>query len=209
MKQGALMSEQALFPPTPQPTLEMQEEFTLLMSLQLDGLLDSNEQQQFDSYLEHYPFFARQWQEWQRLHQRMIATPHVEPPPDFVERVGLCLLQGERRRRLWQGILFGGLVVLLWGGLAATLVGLGAFLLFSSGSRLSDLIYLLAYLSSTVGHWFTMLWDSLGAIVASPQAVVMLLLYITVATVLLSLWVRFLRRTTASPSADPVAASLM
>lgn len=201
------MSEQALFSPKPQPTLEMQEEFTLLMSLQLDGLLDGDEQQQFDSYLEHYPLFARQWREWQRLHHQMVATPHVEPPPDFVERVGLCLLQSERRRRLWQGLLFGALIVFLWSGLAATVVVLSAFLLFSQGARLNDLIYLLAYLSATVGHWFTVLWESLGAIAASPQAVVMVLIYVTVATLLLSLWVRFLRRTTDSPAAAPVVAS--
>jgi hypothetical protein len=201
------MSKQALFSSTPQPTLEMQEEFTLLMSLQLDGLLDGDEQQRFDSYLEHYPLFARQWREWQRLHHHMVATPHVEPPPDFVERIGLCLLQSERRRRLWQGLLFGGLIVLLWGGLVATVGGLGAFLLFSQGSRLNDLIYLLAYLSATIEHWFTMLWESLGAIAASPQAVAMVLIYVTLATLLLSLWVRFLRRTTDSPVADPVVAS--
>ncbi|RIK34669.1 MAG: hypothetical protein DCC55_32715 [Chloroflexi bacterium] len=202
------MSEQARFSPSPQPTPEMQEEFTLLMSLRLDNLLDSSEQQQFDSYVERYPLLARQWQEWQRLHQQIAATPHAEPPPGFVDRVELCLVQFERRRRLWQGILFGGLVVLLWSGLVATIVGLGAFLLLSQGVQLNDLIYLLAYLSSTVGHWFAMLRDSLGAIAASPQTMVMLLLYVTLATILLSLWVRFLRRTTTGQGDNSVAASV-
>ena len=46
---------------TPPP--HVQEEFSLLMSMALDELLDSSEHAEFDSYLATYPTLAREWQD--------------------------------------------------------------------------------------------------------------------------------------------------
>ena len=98
------------------PTPEQEEEFMLLMSLSLDNLADAGEAAQFEDYLTRYPTFATQWQGWQRLHQQFVAIPHAEPPVGFVDRFEVRLIQQERRRRLWLGVLIGSLTFLLWAG---------------------------------------------------------------------------------------------
>jgi hypothetical protein len=204
MNQGDCMDEQLSQAPEPlQPTLEMREEFTLLMSLALDGLLDASEQQRFDAYLTRYAAFAEQWRDWQHLHQQMIAAPHVEPQADFVGKVGLCLLQQGRRRRLWQGALLAFLLATLWIGLVATVLGLGAFFLLNQGNWLSSLIQSLAQLSSSTAISVATLRTSLAQWLGSPQVVALCLGYLTLDILLLSGWFRFLRQTTADP--EPVS----
>jgi hypothetical protein len=180
----------------PQPSPALQDEFTLLMSLQLDGLLDEAEVGQFEEYVQRYPIFARQWREWQHLHGQLVAEPHVLPPVDFVSKVEQSLVQQSRRRQLWQGMALGLLIVVLWGGLFATVAGLGALILVNDGGWLNDMIHQLAFLSSTLGYWLGTGRTMLDTLLGSPQALLICSLYITVAAILLSLWIRFLRRTT-------------
>jgi hypothetical protein len=185
---------------SPQPSPELQDEFTLLMSLHLDGLLDEAEISQFEAYMQRYPRLARQWREWQHLHERLVAEPHVLPPVDFVSKVEQSLVQQGRRRQLWQGMALGILILVLWGGLFATVAGLGALMLVNDGGWLNDMIHQLAFLSSTLGYWLRTGRTLISTLVDLPQAFLICSLYITVAVILLSLWIRFLRRTTASES---------
>jgi hypothetical protein len=203
------MSDEKIFQATgqgssPQPTAALQDEFTLLMSLRLDNLLDETELAQFDTYVQSYPLFARQWRDWQRLHQQFEAAPHVAPPRDLVNRVEVGLVQQARRRRLWQGLALGATIMLLWGGLLATVAGLGTMLLFNEGGWLNDLIHQLAFISVTTGRWVATGRATINTLVASPQAAVLGLCYVTLAVVLLSLWVRFLRRTTSAETVSVV-----
>jgi hypothetical protein len=100
--------------------------------------------------------------------------------------------------------LIGVFVVLLWGGLLATTVGLGAYLLFNQGNLLGDLIQNLAFFSSAVSQWLTTLRNALNAFVATPQATALAIGYLALAVVMLSLWIRFLRQTIAAPEAVSV-----
>jgi hypothetical protein len=197
------MSEQIFAMPqmNPQPTPEVQEEFLLLLSLRLDNLLDSAEEKQFQEMIHFYPACALAWGHWRRLHQQLVAEPAVEPPANFVQNVESCLLQQDRRGRLWQGLLIGLFVVLLWGGLLATTVGLGAYMVFNQSNLLGDLIRNLAIFSSTVSQWLTTLRTALDAFVATPQATALAICYLALAAVMLSFWIRFLRRTVAEPEA--------
>lgn len=177
-----------------QPTPAMQEEFTLLMSLRLDGLLDQEALDRFDDYVQRYPAFARQWREWQQIHARMTNAPHEEPPTEFVSRVELRIVHAERRLRLLHGVLLGMVLALLWGALSATVVGLGAFLFVNQGHWLSDVIHNLAFVSSTLAHWSAALGNMWSAIFSSPQMTAVALAYVALAAVMLSWWVRFLRK---------------
>ena len=64
------MSELQIFqnPPTPPAAPpEVLEEFALLMSLALDGLLDADEQARFAALLDRYPELAEEWDTWRAL----------------------------------------------------------------------------------------------------------------------------------------------
>jgi hypothetical protein len=130
------------------------------------------------------------------MHQEFVTASPMEPPVNFDERVEVALLQQDRRRQLWRGVLFGALVLLLWGGVAGMGVALGAYLLLNQGSWVGALIHNLAFSLSAMNQWFSTVRNALNAFVNTPQAVGVSLCYIALAAVALSLWVRFLRRTT-------------
>ncbi|HMN29511.1 MAG TPA: hypothetical protein PKE45_15280 [Caldilineaceae bacterium] len=180
----------------PQPTQEIVEEFSLLMSLCLDDLLDVAERQRFEAYLARYSALAHRWRDWQRVHHKLWSAPHMEPPAGFVLRVETRLLQQDRRRHLWQGAFFALCLVGVWVGMLLLATGLGAYLLFNQGDWLTDVIHNLAYFSSTAANWLSTLRNSTYTLAASPQAMALCLGYIALAAILLSAWFRFLRQTT-------------
>jgi hypothetical protein len=187
----------------PQPTPAIEEEFSLLMSLGLDDLLDGAERQRFDAYLARYSVFAEQWRAWQQLHQKLCATPHVEPPIGFAAKVELRLVHQDRQKRLWQGTLFGLFLMSIWVGLALVATGLGAFLLFNQSNLLGGLIQNLAYLSSLAASWGASLRGGAATLVGTPQTIALCLGYVGLAVILLSGWFRFLRQTTVD--AEPIS----
>ena len=63
----------------PQPPQAVQEEFTWMMSLALDGLLDEVERAQFEEYQTQYPALAALWGEWQGLDRKLGLMPHAAP----------------------------------------------------------------------------------------------------------------------------------
>lgn len=180
----------------PSITPEIETDFVVLMSLCLDDLLDDADQQRFTNYLAYYPALAVQWQEWQRLHCWFERAPHVEAPANLVANVTRTLLQQDRRRRLWQGLLFGALVMLLWGGLALVTIWLGALLLLSDGNWFSGLIHNIAFFSSTLNQWWRSAANLVASVSESPQVIGATLVYFVLAVVMLSFWIRFLHRST-------------
>ena len=176
------------------PTPEQEEEFMLLMSLSLDDLLDEAEAARFDQYLTDFPTLALHWQSWQRLHHGFVAMPPVEPPAGFVDRFETRLLQHERRRRLWFGMVVGGVTLLLWIGVIVGLFSMGAYLFVNQGSWLSALIQNLTYAWVTLGQWLKTGWETLGLFAATPQAKAVAVGYLLLAAALLGGWLTFLRR---------------
>lgn len=192
------MNEQifAMPQPNPQPTPEAQEEFLLLMSLRLDNLLDSAEEQQFQEMVRAYPVCARAWARWQRVHQQLVDEPSVAPPVNFAQSVEACLLQQERRGRLWQGLLIGLLVVVMWCAVVTIALGLGAYILFNQSNLLGDLIRNLAFVSSLVAQWVATVQRAFNSFAATPQATALAIGYVALAVIALSAWIRFLRGAT-------------
>jgi anti-sigma factor RsiW len=191
------MNEEILQPGAPRLTAEEQADFLLLMSLALDGLADDVEVARFRRYLSEYPVCAQEWRQWQRLHQHVLTTPAIEPPVNFVANVDRLLVQQERRQQLQRGALMGVIVALLWGGLLATVLGMGIYLMVNPGNWLNDLIHNLALISTATTRWFATTRSSLNAFLSTPQATALGIGYLASAVVLLSLWLRFLQRSTA------------
>lgn len=178
------------------PSAEEQDDFIVLMSLSLDQLLDDEEHRRFDRYLTDYTTLAEEWQEWQGMHQQLVAMPHATPAPGFVERFELQLLQQERRRRLRQGIWIGALSLLLWVGVVIGVVGVGSYLFVNQSIWLSESIQNLIYWWATAVHWLQSLIAALAVFAGTPQGKSIGVAYVVLAFSMLGAWGYFLRRAT-------------
>jgi anti-sigma factor RsiW len=190
------------------PTPEGEAEFSLLMSLALDNLLNQEEDRRFQYYLQSFPVCNREWRTWQQVHRRLQSAPTAEPPVDFVQKFEARLIQQERRRQLWQGALIGGLVLVLWGGLFFTIAGLSVYLLVNQAAWSGELIHRLVYSASAINQWGGTLRRALETFMGTPQAAGVGIGYLAVAIVLLSWWIRFLQRTTHAQESIPAEGAL-
>jgi len=182
--------------PNDQPTVAVQEEFGVLMSLALDGLLDDSEQDRFQAHLDQYPSLARQWRSWQLLDRQLTLMPAVEPKLGFLHRFETRLEQQERQRFVWRNLLIATFIILIWGGLFVGTVGLGAYVLLYQSEWLGAFVHTVAFYFDTVTRWFATLRAAFISLIATPQAVGFGLAYLCAAIALLILWVRFLRQST-------------
>lgn len=182
-------------------TNESYVDFTLLMSLALDGLLDEEEQKQFEADLTHYPALAEQWQLWQQLDAKLTNAPAAAPPPDFMQKFEMRMEGQRRRRNLWFGVTIGLLTVLMWSSIVVGGVAVGAYILDNQGVWLSQLLHNMAYLFNVVSAWVDALADTTNTVLSMPQAWGVMLGYLTLLIVVLTFWTRFLRRTTQPISA--------
>jgi hypothetical protein len=173
-----------------------QEEFSLLMSLSLDNLLDEAEQQQFQSYLDHYPTFARQWQSWQVLDRHFVLTPSVEPAAGFVQRFETRLEQQTSRSLLGRNLWIALFIIVVWIGMLVGGATLFTYVLLYQGSWLAGLVHNLAYYGAAFSQWFELTWQTVTTWAATPQAIAFAFVYMLMAGGLLAFWIRFLRNTT-------------
>lgn len=178
------------------PTPTEEEEFSLLMSLALDELLDEQEQATFERYLVRYTQLATQWQDWQALHRHMTAVPHAMPAPNFVGRFEVQLAQQERRRRLRQGLWIGFVTLMLWIGMVAGVLVVGAYLFVNQSALLANIVQNLIYFWAGLAAWLNSLATTANAFAATPQAVGFGIGYLALTLTMLSGWVVYLRRST-------------
>jgi anti-sigma factor RsiW len=178
------------------PTPTEEEEFSLLMSLALDELLDEQEQEAFERYLARYSQLATQWQDWQALHRHITALPHAMPAPDFVGRFEVQLAQQERRRRLRQGFWIGFVTLLLWLGMVGGVLVVGAYLFVNQSALLASVVQNLTYFWAGMAAWLDSLATAANAFAATPQALGLGIGYLVLTLAMLSGWVVYLRRST-------------
>lgn len=178
------------------PPQQVQEEFSLLMSMALDNLLDEEEQATFDVFLSSYPTLAEEWQDWQALDAQLQATPSVAPPPDFLLGFDARLLQHERRRRLWWGFAFGAVTVSLWLTVLAGVATLGVYVLLSQPAWLTQLVHSVAFFYANVTHSLASIGATLNAIAGTSEARTFGLAYLLVSASMVATWIAFLRRST-------------
>ncbi|MEZ4674499.1 MAG: hypothetical protein R2932_09665 [Caldilineaceae bacterium] len=178
------------------PTEVEQEEFLLLMSLSLDGLLDEDEAATFEQYVTAYGSFAAQWQEWQSMHRQICAIPHAMPAPNFVDRFEIHLTQQERRQRLWQGLWIGLVTMVLWIGATAGILSIGTYLFVNQSTIIGDVVQNVIYFWAALASWFYSLGTSFNAFAATPQAMGLGVGYLALTMGLLAGWFMLLRRST-------------
>lgn len=181
-----------------EPSAHVEEKFSLLMSMALDDLLEGDEQVEFDLYLATYPSLAEEWQDWQALDVQLKAAPSVQPPVDFMVNFEMLLLQHERRRKLWWGMAFGSMAVILWVAVLVGLASLGAFVLFAQPAWLTQAVHGLAYLSANADAWMTAMGSAIRSVVSAQQAAGLAMIYLFVSAAMVGSWIYFLRHSTRS-----------
>jgi len=87
---------------------EHSEQFTALMSLELDGRLDGDDRQRLEQHLVTCPACRVEWQAMQQVSALFAASPMVGPPLGFAVRLDRRLAEKKKQRRQ----LFGGLALL-------------------------------------------------------------------------------------------------
>lgn len=184
--------------PEPEETVtpEVQEEFSLLMSLSLDNLLDEIEQQQFQLYLDRYPVCARQWHSWQALDRHLGLAPAIEPTAGFVQRFETRLAQQDNRSLLGRNLWIALFIVVVWIGMLVGGATLFTYVLLYQGSWLAGLVHNLAYYGAAISQWFELTWQAVMAWAVTPQAIAFAFVYLVMAAGLLAFWIRFLRNST-------------
>lgn len=178
------------------PTEAQEEEFFLLMSLALDGLLDEAEEATFDDYRARFSTLAMQWHDWQLMHRQMSAMPHALPAPNFVGRFEMQLVQQERRRRLRQGMWIGLATLLLWIGASVGILTVGTYLFVNQSALLAGVSQNLIFLWAAIVAWFDGLATTVNTFAATPQAVGLGIGYLLLTIGLLAGWFNYLRRST-------------
>lgn len=171
-----------------------------LMSLRLDGLLDSAAQERLDQHLASCQPCEEEWRVLCELSELFQSAPLSVPAPGFAARVTHRVAETRAKQELRRGafLLSGGLLLLLLLtlpsllGMAMLIGDLSSPTLISTG--ISTLTALLSALRS-VGDAVALL---LSASLSTP-AVVLAPAYIAIALVTMFVWVRLmLRARTAS-----------
>jgi anti-sigma factor RsiW len=123
------------------------ERFTLLMSLVLDGMATSQEQEELDRHLGLCSSCAAAWQDWQAVDRALSNAPTVVPTQRLAEAIEQKLSSNRRRRGMSDWLPVGlGMLWVSWVG-AVGFVSIGLLwwgwrhplevaIMLSSGARL-------------------------------------------------------------------------
>lgn len=109
----------------------MHTEYTLLMSVILDGEAAPAEVRQLETHLAGCASCAAIWAQWQALDKRLAAAPWAPAPADLAAKVAVRLAErdAKKRRSLWLG---SGLLVSWLAVLTASLVTVGLLALWGT-----------------------------------------------------------------------------
>lgn len=140
----------------------MHQEYTMLMSLVLDGEATSAEMRRLQEHLRSCADCAATYGRWQALHGRLAAAPSVEPPSSLAIGVMARIEEGElaRRRARWVG---SGLCV-GWAGVATVGLLLAGGLVLWGAAHPQDV--------GAIASWFSQLLSGLSWLVRGVSAIV-------------------------------------
>ncbi|MEM7531814.1 MAG: hypothetical protein AAF639_06550 [Chloroflexota bacterium] len=194
--------------------IDPQEEFSLLMSLALDGLLDEEEEARFDAALTRDPTLAEEWADWQEVHQLFMDTPAALPPfsssvnslsesgsapssfvQEFEQRLEQQTRQESRRRRFMQVAFISTLLFVLWGTLLVGIISIGTYLFNNQGVWVNEVMQTLTYWSAVAGQWVDAFIMAFNTTMNGPQMIGIGFAYIALSAAMLWVWVRMLRNT--------------
>lgn len=187
------MSQVTLIPPFERQ--EAHDEYSLLMSLALDNLLDAQEAHQLQTHLSTCEPCNQQWQTWQAIDRQFQVAPMLSPPVDFVQRVGTRLERAEKRRETRVGLLLAGLTLLIWTiGFAGIGVLLG-LMIYNQVGWFGQTLHGLAYAWTMLAVVGESVWRVMVGLSENPSAIGAALCYVALVVLILVGWTRFLRRT--------------
>lgn len=186
-----------LQPPVPlheEADMNTHDEYGLLMSLALDGLLDGEEKNRLDAHLAGCTHCRGQWSLWQSIDSAFRAAPMTAPSAAFVDNFAERLAAQERRRQVRMGIFLGALTLLLWLiGVTGAVLLFGA-LLYNQVGWFTDSLHWLAYLWTALTVITSSLLALAGGLTESPSTLGVLVGYAALTGGVLAVWSRYLRR---------------
>lgn len=183
-----------------QEYLNPRDEAMLLMSLALDDLLTTAEEEEFQLLLDQDEQLTSIWEDWQRMDTRFAAAGRVLPPIDFVQQFEARLAQQESAQ-LWRAnffVIIGALII--WGGMMAGALVVGYNAYANQARLMSDFVHSFTTLAASLMQWFHALNIALVTASSSPQTVGFVVGYACAASAALLWWVHFLRNNTQSTS---------
>jgi len=165
-------------------------DYTLWMSLALDGMLTPDEKQALYAHLDMCPACHAIWQSWASIDQQLRAAPMVAPAPGFVAR----LEARQRARTLRHRGAIGALLLLsgaisTWSVLFLSAALASIWWLVNHPSVLIPFVRFATVVMDAVAIWLKlarMLGESLMALFGQPTVVV----YALVMLILAMIWIR-------------------
>ena len=171
-------------------------EYLMLISLALDGMLDSDEKERLDGHLDQCSGCRGQWLLWQAIDDRLRAAPVPVPAPGFSRAVAQRLAQQERLRNLRVGMMLTVFTLLVWSlGLVGVCVMTGT-LFYTNLERFAEMGLLLGEVWAVTGVIGQSLWEVIVEVAPAPTALGVASAYLVVAVVALAVWCIFIQRTT-------------
>lgn len=136
-------------------------DYSALMSLALDGMLDANEAGQLEQHLHACPACQASWTRWQRIAHVLTVEPFAGPPQGFALRLDQTLQRHEQRHeRVLAGlVLAGGTATVLALLLLSTAVTSALWMAVSPDSRL-----LLVETLGFAGQFVTLVFQNLTSL---------------------------------------------
>jgi predicted anti-sigma-YlaC factor YlaD len=168
----------------------------MLISLDLDGMLDAEEKGRLDRHMDQCSQCRVQWQLWQVIDQKLRAEPVPEPAPGFsqmvVERIG----RQERLRNIQIGLLLTVLTVLVW---SLGLVGVGVMsgaLVYANMGRVAATGQFLSEVWAVAGVVGLSLWEVIIEATTTTTTLGIASAYLVIVVLALAAWCIFIQRTT-------------
>ncbi|MYH61650.1 MAG: hypothetical protein F4148_07765 [Caldilineaceae bacterium SB0675_bin_29] len=171
-------------------------EYLTLISLALDGMLDSDEQKRLDGHLEQCRGCRGQWILWQAIDERLRAAPVPMPAPGFSRSVAQRLARQERLRNLRIGVMLTVFTLLVWSlGLVGVCVMAGG-IVYANLGRLEETGQFLNEVWAVAGVVGQSLWEVIVEITATSTALGVASTYLFVVVAALAVWCIVIQRTT-------------
>lgn len=171
-------------------------EYLMLISLALDGMLDSDEQKRLDGHLEQCSGCRGQWLLWQAIDDKLRAAPVPVPAPGFSRSVALRLARQERLRNLRIGVMLTVFTLLVWSlGLVGVCVMAGG-IVYTNLGRLEETGQFLNEVWAVAGVVGQSLWEIIVEITATSTALGVASTYLVVVVAALAIWCVVVQRTT-------------
>ena len=171
-------------------------EYLMLISLELDGMLDAGEKERLDGHLERCSACRAEWQLWQALDNRLREAPTPMPTPGFAQSVAQRLALQERRRNLQIGVILTVFTVVVWSLGLVGVCALAGTLIYTNLERLTETGLFLSEAWAVAGVVGQSLWDVIVELTATSTALGVASTYLVVVIAALAVWCVIIQRTT-------------